>query len=103
MILTENFFKSPSAEEFLKELRNEVLKAQRPADQVILDDFDFCQFLKISKRHSANLRATGAITYSKAGGKLYYRLSDVLEFIEKNQIECIDKTRNIFNSKKTRK
>ena len=99
MISSENFFKSPSAEEFLRELRHELLKAQRPADQIILDDFDFCKFLKISKRHSANLRATGAITYSKAGGKIYYRLSDVLDFIEKNEIKCIDRTRNIFKTK----
>ena len=99
MISTENFFKSPSAEEFLKELRHEVLKAQRPADQVILDEVDFCKFLKICKRHAANLRASGAITYSKAGGKIYYRLSDVLDFIEKNKIKCIDRTRNIFKTK----
>jgi hypothetical protein len=103
MTNTENFFKTPSAEEFLRELRHELLKVQRPPDQIILDDFDLCLFLKISKRHSANLRATGAITYSKAGGKLYYRLSDVLFFIDKNEIKSVDRSCNIFNPKNYKK
>jgi hypothetical protein len=100
---TEEFFKTPSAEEFLKELRHELLKVQRPADQIILDDFDFCQFLKISKRHSANLRAKSAITYSKAGGKLYYKLSDILLFIDKHEIKSVDRSCNIFNPKNYKK
>jgi len=42
----ENFLKSPPAEEFLRELRYELLKVQRPPNEVILDEVDFCQFLK---------------------------------------------------------
>lgn len=95
----ESFFKSPPAEEFLRDLRHELLKVQRPPNEVILDEVDFCQFLKISKRHAANLRSTGAITYSKAGGKIYYKLSDVLDFIEKNQIKSVDVSTNVFKSK----
>lgn len=92
----EDFFKSPSAQEFLRELRYELQKAQRPAEQVILDEADFCNYLKISKRHSANLRTSGAITYSKAGGKLYYRLSDILNFIAKHEVKSIDKKVRLF-------
>ena len=55
--------------------------------------------LKISKRHSANLRATKQITYSKSGGKIYYLLSDVLDFIKKNEIKSVDVTTTIFKSK----
>ena len=76
-----------SIEFFLKELREiihqEKLINQRPSNEVIMDEVDFCEFLKISKRHAANLRAKRNITYSKSGGKIYYRLSSVLEFIEK--------------------
>ncbi len=95
----EEFFKLPAAEEFFKKLQNELLQIHRPANEVILDDLSFCELLHISKRHSANLRASGAITYSKAGGKIYYRLSDALDFIEKNEIKCVNRTRNIFNYK----
>ena len=99
---TEEFFKLPAAEEFFKKLQFELLQIQRPANEVILDDARFCELMHISKRHSANLRSTCAITYSKAGGKIYYKLSDILGFIDKNQINAIDKSSNIFNSKRNR-
>lgn len=92
----EDLFKSPSAQEFIRELRYEFQKAQRPANQVILDEADFCNYLKISKRHAANLRSTGSITYSKAGGKLYYRLSEILEFIARHEIKSVDKKIRLF-------
>ncbi|MEI7474825.1 MAG: helix-turn-helix domain-containing protein [bacterium] len=98
----EEFFKLPAAEEFFKKLQNELLQMQRPANEVILDDFDFCKFLKISSRHSANLRKRGKITYSKSGGKIYYRLSNILDFIIKDEIKCIDQNRNIFRPKNKR-
>ena len=99
MTNSENFHRNTSIEEILKEIRQELLKVQRPADQIILDETDFCHFLKISKRHAANLRTTGAITYSKAGGRLYYLLSDIIDFIENNQIKKMDKSINIFKRK----
>jgi hypothetical protein len=83
----EEFFKSPSAQDFFRELRNEYLKTQRPADQVILDETDLCALLHISKRHASDLRREGKIRYSKDGGKLFYKLSWVLEYIEAYRID----------------
>lgn len=97
---SEKFDRKISNEEFLQILREEILNNRRPPNEVILDEVDFCNFLKISKRHAANLRATRAITYSKSGGKLYYKLSDVLIFIERNQIKCIDRSNSIFKNKR---
>ena len=96
MISHENFFKTPHAQEFLKELRQELLYAQRPANQIIFDESELCAYLKISKRHAANLRSSGAITYSKAGGKLYYKLSDVLEYIDRNKVNAIKEDNKFF-------
>lgn len=93
-----------SFEFFLNELREiiheEISINQRPSNKVIMYEVDFCEFLKISKRHAANLRAKRNITYSKSGGKIYSRLSNELEFIEKNEIKCVDRTNNIFNNKR---
>jgi hypothetical protein len=99
----EEFFKLPAAEEFFKKLQNELLQIHRPANEVILDELSFCELLHISKRHSANLRATCAITYSKAGGKLYYKLSDILLFIDKHEIKSVDRSGNIFKTKNNKK
>jgi hypothetical protein len=96
----EEFFKLPAAEEFFKKLQYELLQIQRPANEVILDEIGFCKHLNISKRHAANLRASRAITYSKSGGKLYYKLSDILAFLDKNEIKSIDRPGNIFKYKK---
>jgi Helix-turn-helix domain len=95
MISTENFQKE-AQQEFLKEIRHEFLKSQRPPEQVILDEVDFCQFLKISKRHACDLRSEGQISYSKIGGKLYYKLSDVLHFIESHQVKSVDHNVRLF-------
>lgn len=89
-------FQSFSAQEFIKELRHEILKYQRPPDEVILDEVDFCQFLRISKRQAAYLRSEGQVTYSKIGGKLYYRLSDILSFIERHQIKSVSDNIRLF-------
>ena len=93
----EEFFRSPSAQDFFRELRNEYLKAQRPADQVILDETDLCALLHISKRHAADLRREGKIRYSKDGGKLFYKLSWALEYIDNYRV---DPPSNFIASKK---
>lgn len=94
----ENFEKHPLYEAFFRDLRQEILNNQRPPSEVIFDEIDFCSLLNISKRHAANLRANRLITYSKSGGKIYYKLSDVLNFIEKYEIKCIDKPTSIFKN-----
>lgn len=100
---SEDFFKSPSAQEFLKQLDDRFLNSQRPADEILLDDSAFCSFLNISKRHAANLRARREITYFKPNkGKLYYKLSDVLAYVEKHKIPAIPDSNRFINPKNKR-
>jgi hypothetical protein len=80
-------FKSPEAQEFIRELKCEVLKFQRPADQVIIDEVELCNILHISKRHAADLRREGKIKYAKDGGKLFYKLSWILDYIDFYKVE----------------
>jgi hypothetical protein len=82
-----NLFNSCQAQDFVRELRMAVEKAQRPPDQVILDEVALCEMLHISKRHAADLRAEGKLKYAKDGGKLYYKLSWVLEYIDKYTVK----------------
>jgi len=73
-------------ENLIKSIRYEVQNAQRPPEQTTLDEVDFCNYLKISKRTAATYRQNALIQFSKIGGKIYYRLSDVLELLEKNKV-----------------
>ena len=97
-----NLFNSCQAQEFVRELRRAVEKAQRPPDQVILDETDLCEMLHISKRHAADLRAEGKLRYAKDGGKLYYKLSWVLQYIDRYSIKTpssfIQDVRNVCRS-----
>ena len=74
---------NPQVQEMLREIRSVLQTAQRPPDQVILDEVELCEMLHISKRHAADLRAEGKLMYAKDGGKLYYKLSWVLEYIDR--------------------
>lgn len=47
----------------------------------LLDNQDVCQILKISKRTLLRYRSENKIAYYKISGKLYYKLSDVHNFI----------------------
>jgi len=83
----EEFFRTPAVQEFIKELKRELLSTKRPPEEIILDETDLCELLHISKRHAADLRKEGVLKYSKVGGKLFYLLSDVLDMIKNYRID----------------
>ena len=93
---------NPQVQEMLREIRSVLQTAQRPPDQVILDEVELCEMLHISKRHAADLRAEGKLRYAKDGGKLYYKLSWVLEYIDKYTVKppasFINDVRNVCRS-----
>ena len=47
-----------------------------------LDNQEFLQLLKISKRTAQHYRDTGMISFSQVGNKIYYRLADVEELLK---------------------
>mgnify|MGYP000894114008 CR=1 FL=1 len=83
----EEFFKLPGWQEFILQVRHEIAQVHRPADQIILDDVDLCNLLKLSKRTTAELRAQRQIVFYKCGGRILYKLSDALDYIDRNRIE----------------
>ena len=78
------------SEELARMVRHEIQEAKRPPEEVIYDDVDLRNFLKVSKRTTASWRADGLITFSKLGGKIYYRLSDILSLLKQHEIPAVD-------------
>jgi hypothetical protein len=78
------------AKEILSWIKSEILQLQRPANEIILDDYDLQKFLKCSKRKTAELRERRVITFMKPDGKVYYRLSDVLNYLDKHKAAAIE-------------
>ncbi|GEM53579.1 DNA-binding protein [Empedobacter brevis NBRC 14943 = ATCC 43319] len=79
--------------DLLGENMNDFHKNKTSVDgEELLDNQDVLQMLKISNRSLQRYRSDGRLPYYTISGKLYYKLSDVHQFI-----------RNSFNSSALRK
>ena len=56
-------------------------KEKKPTE-TWLDNQEFMQLLKISKRTAQHYRDSGLISFSQVGAKIYYKLSDVEELLK---------------------
>jgi hypothetical protein len=50
----------------------------------LLDTQDLCLFLKVSKRSLVRYRKNGVLPFHTIEGKVYYKLTDIHEFIRKS-------------------
>ena len=56
----------------------------RPSNEIILNDLELQDLLKISRRTSLEWRNKGFLRYHKIGdGKIYYFLNEIIEDIKK--------------------
>jgi len=65
-------------------------KQKQPKEQW-LDNQELMQMLKISKRTAQHYRDTGVISFSQVGNKIYYKLSDIEEMLQKHYIKSYKK------------
>lgn len=89
MISTENFnqpgFLSPEISKAVESIVIRLLdKYKRPSNEIILDDVDLREMLKISRRTALNYRQSGKLIFYKVENKIFYFLSDILNFIKSN-------------------
>jgi hypothetical protein len=73
-------------EELLKRLVQLESGSLRPANEVILDDCDVRELLKVSRRTLLDYRKSGKLLYYKIENKIYYFLSDVFQFVKKHTV-----------------
>ena len=74
---------------------NEVQKQRHSIDgEELLDNQDLLQMLKISNRSLQRYRSTRKLPYYTISGKLYYKLSDVHQFIRESFIAPIKKMKD---------
>lgn len=69
-----------------EELIELIQKYARPGSEVILDDVDLRNLLKISRRTALSYRKKNVFPYYKVESKIFYTLSDVLEGIKKYRV-----------------
>jgi hypothetical protein len=71
-----------SLEEIAKRLTLLEVNSIRPANEVILDDFDVRELLKVSRRTLLDYRKSGKLLFYKIENKIFYFLSDIFSFIK---------------------
>ena len=71
-----------SLEEIVKRLTLLEVNSIRPANEIILDDCDVREHLKVSRRTLLDYRKSGKLLFYKIENKIFYFLSDIFSFIK---------------------
>lgn len=66
----------------------EAVKSRKPQN-VVYDNADVMQLLKVSQRTLATWREEQRISYSKIGSKIYYRQKDIEHFLDQGLVESV--------------
>ena len=69
-----------------QKLQKGIIKPHQKEILPVLDNIEFCKKLRISRRTAQSWRDQGKISFSQIGSKIYYQISDVQEFLNKNKI-----------------
>ncbi len=67
-----------------KELQDDKTKKNKKLSETWLDNQDVMEILKTSPRTLQNFRDNGVLPFSKIGGKIYYKASDVEQLLKDN-------------------
>lgn len=70
------------SEEIKNLVQQLIEKHHRPASEIVLDDVDLRNMLKISRRTALNYRQHWGLKFYKIENKIFYFLSDILDFIK---------------------
>ncbi|KAA3694372.1 helix-turn-helix domain-containing protein [Bacteroides salyersiae] len=56
-------------------------------DEIWVDSYEVCTFLKISDRTLQRLRAAGTVTYSNIKGHYFYKIGEIKRLLEEHLIK----------------
>jgi hypothetical protein len=90
MILTKDQYV-----EIMDKLENiaDTITLRNDKSEIFLDNQEFLIKMKISKRTAQTWRDEGRISFSQVGNKIYYKLSDVEELLEKYYVRAFKSNR----------
>lgn len=75
----------------MDEIQTKLTAKEKEPKEVWLDNQEFIQLLKISKRTAQHYRDTGMISFSQVGSKIYYRMNDVEDLLKKHYNKAFKK------------
>ena len=71
--------------------KNFLDEKEKNPKEIFLDNADFIQLMKISKRTAQTWRDEGKVSFSQVGSKIYYLLSDVEKLLEQHYIKSFSR------------
>lgn len=66
----------------LKEVKERICNLTAPEERIV-ENQEFLKMMKVSYKTARAWRNDGKIGYTKEGNKIYYRMSDVKDFMER--------------------
>lgn len=73
------------SQEELRSLRAGLDAKKGDPEEVLLDNFEFIRRFKINRRTAYNWRRKGLLPFVVIEDKIFYRLSEVRKFIDRNE------------------
>jgi hypothetical protein len=72
----------------LEELKVKIDTISKKPQEVFVDNQEFLFLMKISKRTAQTWRDEGKISFSQVGNKIYYKMADVEELLNKHYVKA---------------
>jgi hypothetical protein len=73
----------------LEELKVKIDTISKKPQEVFVDNQEFLFLMKISKRTAQTWRDEGKISFSQVGNKIYYKMADVEELLNKHYVKAL--------------
>lgn len=86
--ITDNYKRT---QDRLSEISKALNKPETKKPIEIIDNPKFMELMGISQKTAQAWRDKGTISYSQVGNKIYYRISDIKELLERFHIKAIRK------------
>lgn len=68
----------------IEEINTRLTQKEKQPKEQWLDNKEFMDLLKISKRTAQHYRDNGLISFAQVGSKIYYKLNDIEELLKKH-------------------
>lgn len=75
----------------IEEIKTKLDKQNKNPEEIFIDNQEFLLMMKISKRTAQTWRDEGKISFSQVGNKIYYKLADVEELLQKHYVKSFKK------------
>ena len=86
IILTKDHYQDVLAK--IEAINTSITKNNKEPKDEFLDNQEFIQLMKISKRTAQTWRDSGIVSFSQIGGKVYYRMSDINKLLDETHIKA---------------